>query len=82
MRVPDTIVVPPFGVDKIVALAYASQLSGIDQFMRQTMEPGNSALQSFKQLLAGHNDAFALAQLQLITIASISRSNNRDGGAR
>lgn len=86
-KIEDIVVVPPFGMDKIVAvglgrpLEAAGQASteGLGSFLGQTLDPGSDALARFQQLLAGRDDLRAVAQLSLITTDSVNRAAR--GGA-
>ncbi len=70
----DIIVVPPFGMDKIVVLAMNQAASELEPFLGRTLEPGSAELKSFKQQLAARRDIQSVAQLSLITTDSVNRT--------
>ncbi|MDJ0652779.1 MAG: caspase family protein [Xanthomonadales bacterium] len=74
VSVPGIEVVPPFGVDRIVAVSYRSPLAGIKRYFFQTMEPGQEDLERFKQMLVARADILAMVQVQMITAESANRA--------
>lgn len=74
VTIDDILVVPPFGVDKLVAVAYRRPLDGMSRFLGQTLEPGSEDLERFKQMLGARADMLAMTEVQLITTDTVNRA--------
>ncbi len=75
VSIPDSVVVPPFGVDKLIALAFERPVTGLQNYLTQTLEPGQAELENFKQLLAGTAAASGVSMVELVTVESPDRGD-------
>ena len=81
-RLEDIIVVPPFGLDKIVVVGLDKSVADMEDFLGKTLEPGSKGLNAFKQKLAGRQDVEAVTELTLITTESVDRGAARGVAAK
>ncbi|MEM9532808.1 MAG: caspase family protein [Pseudomonadota bacterium] len=74
VRFRDLLVVPPFGVDQIVAVLLEQPLRGFKPYAGRTLDPGSAPLKQFRETLASRGDILSRTRVTLVTADSINRA--------